>query len=135
MRHVIWTDALSVGILEVDEQHKKLLNLLNKASDQIQAGQPQGHLISTIKEILNFTLIHFATEEKMFKVCRYAQTKAHVAEHQKLIHKGNEFLHEFTHNKLVFTDSTMTFFSDWIVNHIMHEDMAYSKPLKAAGYK
>lgn len=135
MKQIIWTESLSVGILEIDEQHKKLISLLNKASEIVESGKPKEYLISGVKEIINFTLIHFSTEEKMFKVCKYAHAKKHLEEHQKLIRKANEFLNEFNNNNLAITDSTMAFFMDWIVNHIMQSDKAYSKPLKAAGYK
>lgn len=135
MKLITWTESLSTGILEIDEQHKKLISLLNRASEMIDSGKPKEYLISGIKEIIKFTMIHFSTEEKMFKVSKYTHTKKHTLEHQKMIQKANTFLNEFNNNNLLITDTTIGFFMDWIVNHILVFDMAYSKPLKAAGYK
>ncbi len=135
MKMITWTDSLSVGIIEIDEQHKKLFTLLNKASEMVQNNKPKEHLISSIKDIISFTQIHFSTEEKMFKVCKYTHAKKHMEEHQKMISKATSFLSEYSNNKILITETTMSFFMDWIINHITSCDLTYSKPLKAAGYK
>ena len=61
-----WSDALSVGVVEIDRQHQKLVTMINDLNDAMRAGKGKDALGKTIAELIAYAATHFKTEEKYF---------------------------------------------------------------------
>jgi len=59
-----WSDDLSVKVTLIDDQHKKLIALINSLHDAMRAGEGKQVLEKTLKELADYTVYHFQTEEK-----------------------------------------------------------------------
>lgn len=79
MAFVNWNDSLSVGIVEVDNQHKKLVGMLNDLSEAMKARKGNEVLGKIISDVVAYTRTHFAVEEKYFAQFCYPDA----AEHKK----------------------------------------------------
>ena len=79
-----WSQNLSVGINSIDEQHKKLVGMVNKLYDAMKEGKAKDILGNLLTELVSYTDSHFKTEEQLFNKYRYAETTAHKSEHDKL---------------------------------------------------
>lgn len=55
-----WSDSYSVGIPEIDEQHKALFDLMERLHKAIAARQGSAACIEILKELVDYTRIHFA---------------------------------------------------------------------------
>mgnify|MGYP000867218199 FL=1 len=65
---VEWKSEFSLGISEIDEQHKKILAIINKLYDLFSNKEHQdiAEIERIIKELADYAVYHFQTEEKYF---------------------------------------------------------------------
>ncbi len=55
-----WTDAYSVGVAEIDKQHKKLIDLINALHDAMSKGQAKAVIGKVLGELISYCASHFA---------------------------------------------------------------------------
>ncbi|MGB4948103.1 MAG: hemerythrin domain-containing protein, partial [Candidatus Competibacter denitrificans] len=63
-----WSDALSVGVEEVDQQHKGLAQMVNELNGAIHGGWGKETRDDIIVKLLEYTRVHFATEESLMSI-------------------------------------------------------------------
>ncbi|MBU1099403.1 MAG: bacteriohemerythrin [Bacteroidetes bacterium] len=127
MSLIDWKDDLSVQIVEIDNQHKKLLNLINELHDAMKTGKAKDVLESIIQKLISYTKSHFATEEKYFKQFNYPLTNEHIKEHNDFVNNVSDFQEKFKAGKLGLSIEIMKFLTTWISKHIQETDKAYSE--------
>lgn len=71
MELIKWTENLSVGVKELDNEHKKLIDLLNQLYTGMKNREENKVIKSILDDLVNYTLSHFAHEEKYFKQYNY----------------------------------------------------------------
>lgn len=121
---IIWNDAYSVDLPEIDSQHKKLIGLINQLYNlYLERNQHQVH--DVIKEIQDYTVYHFSTEENLFKAKNYSQQEEHKVLHEQFIDEFNQLLEQYKGAESVLTMKIMTFLQRWLTNHILKEDKKY----------
>jgi hemerythrin len=135
MSRIIWDDSLQIGIQVIDYQHKKIADLYNKLVDALVDSKPKELINLIIKEFMEYALTHFETEENMFKLANYVDTKSHIEQHQKFQKKAREMINGFHTGKIVLSETTLHFVQLWITDHIKTSDMAYYNSLRRAGFK
>jgi len=91
MGHIDWTEALSVGIDAIDAQHRRLLDIINRLDDAVEAGGGEGVLPGIMAELEDYTREHFSIEEEAFDETAYPEAKGHKAEHAAFIGKLADF--------------------------------------------
>jgi hemerythrin len=130
MNLIEWNDAFSVGIDSIDEQHKGLLDLLNKLVNQL--GRPVDRKVTedAVNKLLEYTVFHFSTEEYLMRKADYPEYDAHKAEHEMLVKKASDFFKDFVQQKTDLTEDIVIFLRDWVFNHILKTDMKYRGYLK-----
>jgi len=121
-----WTDDLSVGVMEIDDQHKKLVDLINTLHDAMKAKQGKLVLEATIQELAAYTVYHFQNEEKYMQQFRYPGYLSHKAEQDAFVKKVTDFQKDYANNRLGLTIDLMNFLRDWVANHIKETDKRYS---------
>jgi len=131
-----WSDEISVGIQEIDEQHKKLVNLINRLYDAMTLGEDK---VAVAKDVLNelvqYTIIHFAVEECLFRIFEYPNYRAHCDMHEDLRNQVDEINKKVQNGERLITPELLFFLRKWITNHIMVEDKKYSPFLLKKGMK
>jgi len=121
-----WDDRFSVGVSEIDEQHKKLINMLCEFYDSIRDDR-EGTFKKLLQGLADYTVYHFATEETYMKDFEFAGTDAHIREHRMFVEKVREVQERLDAGKLVVTFEITNFLRDWVSNHILGTDRKYSK--------
>ncbi len=132
---VSWTSSLSVGVREIDEQHVKLVELLNKLYAAMKSGKGNDALGKILNDLVEYTVYHFDHEEKLFARLGYPQAQAHAREHAALKAKVSEFAAAFKAGKAKVTTDILNFLKDWVVNHIKVTDKKYSPFLNSKGLR
>ena len=79
-----WNDRLSVGVKVLDDDHKKLVGMINQLFDAIQSGHGKDSLAKILDGLVDYTKVHFAREEQLFVQTGYAASTAHKKEHDDL---------------------------------------------------
>lgn len=124
-----WKKEFSVGVVEVDEQHKKLLNMINLLYSSIQKKKPHVIINSIIQDMMEYTIYHFDTEEKVLKENGLDPSKQK-KEHTKYIDNvGNIFQSYLQRDKEIYT-KTIRFLWSWWKDHILETDKKSFAPLK-----
>lgn len=126
-----WRDAYSVGIPEIDDQHKGLVRLINKLQEAMMEGHGKSVLSGILDDLIRYTQSHFAFEEGMLRKRGYSQLAAHCAEHKRLTGEVVGLRDKFKNGKVTVSMEVMKFLKDWLANHIMSRDQAYAKELNA----
>ncbi len=125
-----WTAKLETSIEKVDVQHKELVKMVN----QLHKAMRQKKGAKVIKGILgglaDYTVMHFAMEEELFKTYEYAAYETHKEKHDDLIATVQAFQKDFEEGKATVTADLMDFLKDWLKTHILKTDMAYVPFLK-----
>jgi hemerythrin-like metal-binding protein len=121
---IIWSEGYSVGIKDIDMQHMKLIDLINKLYN-LFLNKNYDDLKNIMKELKDYTLYHFSTEERLFREKKYSNELEHIAKHEELVNQLNTLINEFINSPSVLTMKTMTFLQKWLTNHIMKEDKKY----------
>lgn len=135
MSLITWNDTMSVKVQEIDLQHQKLIKLINELNDAMHTGKGQDVLGKLIAGLANYAVMHFATEERLFKQHGYTDSVAHVAEHRKFVDDVSAFKKGFDEGKQGLSIQVLRFLSDWLRKHIMGTDMKYSGFFVAKGVK
>jgi hemerythrin len=125
MSLVKWTDRYSVGVEEIDNQHKQLVSLLNDLFNAMRVGQANAVLGGIINQMIRYAQIHFATEEKYFDEFGFEFAADHKAEHQQFVEKVVDFKREFDKGNIVLSMKVFNFLKSWLNDHILNEDQKY----------
>ncbi len=135
MAFITWTDAYSVGIEEIDNQHKGLVKLINKLFDAMSDGQANSILNGILNELTKYTQVHFATEEKYFALYDYPESAEHIEEHLQFVNEVLKFKAQFEAGNIVLSFEVFKFLRGWLVKHIQGSDKKYSQCFIANGLK
>lgn len=120
---LLWSDVLSVGLEDIDKQHKKLVDLLNEFYGVSQNNpEHHGNLTAALQGLSAYVDEHFSYEEKMFTEAGYSQAENHKKEHNFYTQEVRNLTESFARGDLSNTDKVATFLKDWLVNHIMVKD-------------
>jgi hemerythrin-like metal-binding domain len=133
MALMAWTEEFRIGIERVDEQHRHLVDLINQLYEAMREGKGSLKLGGIIKELVDYSVEHFSTEEEMFIRRGYAQAQAHKAEHAAFVAKVSDFQREFEAGKIGVTMDVLDFLTLWLKDHILKSDKAYASFLIGAG--
>lgn len=131
-----WSPELSVGIASIDEQHKKLVNMINALNDAMLLGESSELLGKIFTGLAAYTQKHFAYEENMFAEYGYPDTQEHKRQHNELIEQVIELKDNFMKNPQgTISEDLMLFLKRWLTNHIMRTDKDYTEFLLSKGVK
>jgi len=117
-----WNERLSVGVAEIDEQHKGLIDLINTLHEAMLKGQPDEVLGEITDGLIEYTRTHFATEEKYFDLYGYPKAGPHKEEHKDFLAKVDDFKQGFDEGRVCLSIDVMNFLQDWVSNHMDKED-------------
>jgi hemerythrin len=130
-----WTEAYSVGVHLMDEEHKKLVDILNGLYEAVCADKAKDVIEKTLLELLQYTRTHFSNEEKLLKTYGYPQLSEHQEEHQNLTWQVAQLFNDYRGGKPGVPMRMTTFLRDWLAKHIMRTDKAYGSYLNGKGVR
>ena len=122
---VEWIDKFNLGIHEIDEQHKKLIGIMNKICNALNEGEESRIIEEVLMEMQDYALTHFALEEKYFDEFHYNKTELHKAWHQTFSKKVQEMLSDLKHNKRSVSIDAIAFLGGWFIDHTQTLDREY----------
>jgi len=133
MARLTWSPAMGVNVKEIDDQHKRLVDLINTLDEAMQSGRGRDVLGSIIAELWEYAEVHFATEEDYFTRFGYENAAAHNQEHADFLAAVGKFKAEFDAHRLGLSVQVMEFLSDWLKTHTTGSDKKYSACFNAHG--
>ncbi len=155
---IVWNDKYSVGVTELDDQHKVLIDLVNDLDiiqSSIKTPQYEKQIDNILGEITKHAVLNFTTEEVLMKMFDYDLFETHKYSHDKFIHiitehhkyivelmakqkqlKDNKFESEELEQEINARISKVTvFLQKSLTNHFVKEDKEYSSFFIAIQHK
>jgi hemerythrin-like metal-binding protein len=117
-----WTPEYSVHVEEIDREHQFEFGLVSCLHKAMLAGQGAEILGTLLAELAEFTMNHFANEEKIMVAMRYPEMLAHVQQHEGLRRRVTDVVARFERGETAVTIELMLFLTDWLRNHTMVTD-------------
>jgi hemerythrin-like metal-binding protein len=123
-------------VSEIDQQHQELVNLLNRLNDAVKNNESREDIYRIIDDVIAFTRLHFATEERLMVQSGYPEIEWHKDKHKQLI---QDALH--LKGKLAYVGEEM--FTDWlnhwpfarVLAHIQYADKQFEDQLLQTAMK
>ena len=130
-----WSDDYSVGITSIDDQHKKLINLINQLQTAIDYSTGGAYEREALDELVDYTKTHFSYEEGLMEQNEYPDFVAHKAQHVKMIKVVENVLAEYEKDPDTAMSNAVSYLKDWLIKHINGTDKEYSRYLISKGVK
>ena len=130
-----WDDSFSTGIQTFDDQHKALFRMVNDLHDAMQQKRSKEAIGQILRELADYTVNHFADEEKAFDHTQYPDTANHKQLHKRLVDQVVELIGKFQSGETLLTQDVITFLQKWLIDHIKGQDKKYGPHLHKHGIK
>jgi hemerythrin len=123
VKDIVWSDILSVEVDEIDEDHRKLVNIFNILNHAVMEGESAEYLAAVLEELINCTVWHFSHEERLMLKHGYPEMEAHKVEHQELIKSARKLQQELLQANKPVAEEEIVFLERWLTEHILTFDM------------
>ena len=122
-----WSSELATGVKIIDDQHRKLVDMINQLYAAMKSGQSRGVMEKILDGLAEYTVYHFGTEEKFFEQFKYSETVQHKRLHEDLKSQVAAVIGKFKSGQADVSMDLMNFLKDWLATHIIKTDKRYVK--------
>jgi hemerythrin len=122
---IVWSEKISIGVEAIDNDHKKLIELINRCSRINTLHDKVDQVQQVLIELVQYTSYHFSREEAIMQACGYPHLMEHSLGHQKLLSQVKTYLYDFSQGTMslqMFND----FMKSWLIKHILASDKDYA---------
>jgi diguanylate cyclase (GGDEF)-like protein/PAS domain S-box-containing protein/hemerythrin-like metal-binding protein len=123
-------DSQLVGVDELDEEHRNLVELGNRLNDALKRDEPADAILRMFDDLLAAITHHFETEIRYMTTYRYPEQKAHEADHARLMNEALHLKRQFSEGREL---SALHAIKDWLTKHIAYDDRNLAAYLKQRG--
>lgn len=132
MNTFVWSSLFETGLAEVDEQHRRLVELLNALGDHVHGGD-QAQVDRLLGELAGYTVYHFESEEKLMRAAgldaRHVQD--HCATHERFVVQVKAWMASREQAGQLSVGELLEYLANWLVFHILGEDQAMGRQVFA----
>jgi hemerythrin len=123
VKELIWDKALSVEVDEIDEDHRRLVQLFNILGRAVTDGDSANYIKAVLDELISCTVWHFKHEERLMLRYGYEEFETHKSEHDELIETALELQGKILQQGSQVSDDDIQFLEHWLTGHILAADM------------
>jgi hemerythrin len=130
-----WDSSLETGHEKIDKQHRQLVMALNNIIDASQQGKGSDEIFKTLDFLTGYTIMHFATEEKLQQQYKYPDYFVHKQYHDEFKMTVGELTERLisegpTEDMIGLVTSVI---GKWLINHIKGDDFRMAAFIKSKG--
>jgi len=125
MQKLVWVEDFSVGVPIMDDQHKRLIDMINAVGDT----KAPERVFDAIMKMYSFAEEHFRAEEVMMRRIGYEGLDEQIRLHKSFCDKAVDFAGR-DYAQGVARQEVFTYLCAWLTEHILKKDMAYGKCFK-----
>ncbi len=120
-----WEDKYSFGISIIDKEHKKFIDVINKAIIAREHYDNPEEVKEVLRGMTTYVLTHFKTEETYMIKFNYPEYQNHKEEHLDFSEKTIAYCKRIADGDSHFTNEVLEYLKQWLVNHIQITDRQY----------
>ena len=132
MNKIAWNKDLTVGVEVIDEQHRQWIQRFNDVAAAIAAHQGPVQIGKTLAFLMDYSKLHFATEEKLMTEHGYPGLAEQHAQHQELNETLQGLVRDFEEEGATqkLAEAFNVFLGNWLIKHIRELDLKFGAFLK-----
>ena len=121
------TSASHLGRPELDPEHQGQIDLLLGVEAELRGARDPAQLSRLLDGLVEYTNIHFMSEQLIMRQHVYPGLPAHEAEHAQLMEQMRDFQKRIASNEGGFAADDVTTLRDWVLRHIRIKDAAFAQ--------
>lgn len=125
---VVWGDINKTGITIIDEQHRGIACILNSTFWLMGEGHGATTALPIIKMMLQYSHVHFLSEEYLLQKARWPGLVKHAPFHREFMTRLNLLTQEF--KQTGDYKKILQYLKEWWTDHINVQDKQYAEYLK-----
>ena len=127
-----WNDGMSVGIPEIDEDHKRFISLIDELNLSIAERMKATEIKRRLQHVIEDANQHFEQEEKFFRERQYPNAEIHARSHNNVRNTLKKIQESFMPYGLEaeWLDAALVI-KQILISHILTEDMQYANYFKS----
>lgn len=125
-----WDSSLDIGVDSMNQDHQKILNLMNQLHDEYESQVTPETMLGTLKDLAKVTIEHFEREEEFMRSIDFESLQVHQAIHKDLLNKLTGFLGPIESGEAQVDDKLFSFLKLWLSAHIKGVDAKYGEASK-----
>jgi len=133
MPKIIWSDSFSVDNDEIDNQHRRWIEIFNQSYDKIM-GNDYSLLsrigIDALQQMRAYAKMHFRFEEQHLVNISYPDLEKHKRQHRVFEHQLDQINQDFENGVTKLNSEIMKLIENWLIMHIQREDQKYKVFIK-----
>lgn len=122
---VTWEERYSVGNERLDQQHQRIVGMINKLGEAMDAGAERPALMMILSDLAGYTKTHFTEEVHLMELCDYPKLDEHLIQHAMLNRQLADFYRNFYLSSRPQSAEVMAFLLNWLYEHILEQDKQY----------
>jgi hemerythrin-like metal-binding protein len=126
-----WQPRYETGILPIDEDHHRLVDLINELDAVVAGSGDPVRLGMIIDALVDYTRYHFSREEALMKSAGYGGVGDHAAAHGRFVGFLEQMIGESAAPTREAGAGIRDYLGAWLLDHILVEDMRYVSALRA----
>jgi len=129
MAFIDWNDDMCIGVPLIDDQHKKLVDLINDIDDASRRFVDPAEVSAYIQRFFEYMMNHIQEEESLMDQSTYKEYYAHVQQHIEFSRKTMEFYKQFIDEHKIDIHELLDYLISWFINHTTVMDRTLAKHL------
>jgi hemerythrin len=126
----VWTDEMSVGVAAIDEQHRRLIDMIAAFYAAIAEKTPAREaLAQLLRGLVGYTHYHFTTEERLMERSGFPAASAHREQHAAFASKVGDMSERVARGQLVLSIEATLYLREWLTQHILMSDKQLGRHL------
>ncbi len=135
MEELKWDQSLSVGVTEIDREHRQIMGVFNLFISNPEANVQSETISEILHRLAQYSQSHFKTEEELMTKHGYPDLESHKKSHIEFKEKMLEFCQGAMNYKETLPTELFHYIKNWFYKHIREEDMKYVSFFKEQGAK
>jgi len=123
VKDLVWVNTLSVQVQEIDDDHRKLVDLFNILNHSVMDGDAKNYIEAVMEELVSCTVWHFRHEERLMLKYAYDGFAEHKTEHEELIESAKALQQKLLQEDKPISSEDIEFLEHWLTGHILGTDM------------
>lgn len=117
-----WTDALAIGIEDIDRHHRQLFEIINELHDAIDANLTESVIGDILLRLTDYVGYHFECEEQIMRSLGFPEIETHQVEYNNLLTKLGYLIYEYETKSGGIANSMLDYLQNLVITHVTTED-------------
>lgn len=132
MALIEWQEYFELGILDVDQEHRELIELINRIHRRLKAGDAGNPVSAILGDIHAQIAAHFALEERIMRQRNYRHYADHKEDHEVLLDDIRDIMDRYEDDRSYDPAAFGAELTRWFTEHFSSHDALLHSELPGA---